>query len=64
MLDLVFCIDCTSSMGAYINRAKETVREISNKVIQNAEESLDSSFDKSIRLGLVAFRDHPPQGID
>lgn len=61
MLDLVFCIDCTSSMGGYIKRAKETIRDISQTVIKNAMESLENSAEKSIMLGLVAFRDHPPQ---
>jgi len=49
---LVFCCDCTSSMGAYIKQAKETIKTVSEAVLE---------MDKSILLGLVAFRDHPPQ---
>jgi len=52
-LDLVFCCDCTNSMGAYLKQAKETISALSK--------SVGLSGEKSIHFGLVAFRDHPPQ---
>jgi len=53
VLDLVFLMDCTGSMGAYIDAAKQSIRAIISRIIQQA--------DADVRLGLVAYRDHPPQ---
>jgi len=54
MLDLVFCMDCTGSMGPYINKAKESIKSIVNKIT-------DKSGCDDLLFGLVAYRDHPPQ---
>jgi len=52
-LDLVFCVDCTGSMGGYIKTAQENITNIVESII--ASESAD------IRFALVMYRDHPPQ---
>ena len=52
-LDLVFVMDCTGSMGQYIDAAKKNIESIVTRIIQS--ESAD------VRFGLVAYRDHPPQ---
>lgn len=53
-LDIVFCCDCTGSMGSYIDEAKKNIRKIAEEL--HAMEKI------SLRYGLVAYRDHPPQG--
>ena len=53
-LDLVFCMDCTGSMGPYINKAKESIQCIVNKITEKAGCN-------DLLFGLVAYRDHPPQ---
>lgn len=52
-LDLVFILDTTSSMHSYINSAKEGIHHIFNSIIKTENCHL--------RLGLVNYRDHPPQ---
>eukprot|EP01035_Chromulina_nebulosa_P017434 gene17434-22986_t len=52
-LDLVFLMDCTGSMGQYIDSAKQNIQSIANRIVQ--QENCD------VRFGLVAYRDHPPQ---
>ncbi len=52
-LDLVFTMDCTGSMGPYIDSARNNIRLIVEEII--ASEKSD------IRLALVEYRDHPPQ---
>lgn len=52
-LDLVFCMDCTSSMSSYISAAQANIVSIVEKIV--AAEKADVQF------GLVAYRDHPPQ---
>lgn len=52
-LDIVFCVDCTGSMGAYIAAAQENINRIIDQLV--AHEKCD------LRFGLVAYRDHPPQ---
>lgn len=53
VLDLVFVMDCTGSMGSYIQQAKQTIRNIVGKLVSHEQVGL--------RFGLVAYRDHPPQ---
>lgn len=53
LLDLVFVMDCTGSMGQYIDNAKQNIEKIVTEIIK--AESCD------VRFGLVAYRDHPPQ---
>jgi len=52
-LDLVFCCDCTSSMGTYLESAKQNIRKIS--------EEMHATEKRSMQYGLVCYRDHPPQ---
>lgn len=52
-LDLVFLMDCTASMGEYIQAAKRTIQSIIQTIVKS--EKCD------VRFGLVAYRDHPPQ---
>lgn len=53
-LDLVFLIDETGSMGPYIQEVQERLLELIN-VLRS------SPLCTELRLGLVTFRDHPPQ---
>ncbi|XP_064600689.1 uncharacterized protein LOC135466866 [Liolophura sinensis] len=53
VLDLAFVMDCTSSMGSYINQARDNIRTIVEQIV--AKETSD------VRLALVEYRDHPPQ---
>jgi len=52
-LDLVFLMDCTGSMGQYIDSAKQNIQTIANRIVQQEN--------CNVRFGLVAYRDHPPQ---
>lgn len=52
-LDLAFCVDCTASMGAYIDSAQQNVRTI----IQE----LSTKANIATRFALVEYRDHPPE---
>jgi len=52
-LDLVFTLDCTGSMGSYIQSAKKNIETIVAK--------LEQSEGYDLRFALVAYRDHPPQ---
>ncbi len=54
-LDLVFILDTTSSMGPYINAAKEGINNIFETIIK-AESC-------HLQIGLVNYRDHPPQEL-
>ncbi|KAG2155997.1 uncharacterized protein EDB93DRAFT_1129290 [Suillus bovinus] len=57
MLDLVFVQDCTGSQGSYISSATKNIEEICAHIFESGK--LQSPED--LRVGLVAFRDHPPQ---
>lgn len=57
LLDLVFIQDCTGSQGSYIASATKNIEEIYSAIHQS--ERLVSQDD--LRIGLIAFRDHPPQ---
>lgn len=52
-LDLVFLMDCTGSMGSYIQKGKESIMNIVEKV--------KSSEKADVRFCYIAYRDHPPQ---
>jgi len=52
----VFVQDTTGSQGPYINSARKAIKDICDKIRASAELSKES-----IRFGLIAFRDHPPQ---
>ncbi len=53
-LDLVFLIDETGSMGPYIS-------EVQDRLLQLIQLLGASPLCRRLRLGLVTFRDHPPQ---
>ncbi|CAF1518249.1 unnamed protein product [Adineta steineri] len=53
ILDLVFVMDCTGSMGPYIDSAKNNIHAIIEEIVANET--------SNIRLALIAYRDHPPQ---
>lgn len=46
-------MDCTSSMGPYIASALENIRSIVEEIVVSEK--------SDIHLGLVEYRDHPPQ---
>lgn len=53
-IDLVFLVDETGSMGEYIEEVKRRLLEI-------IESIRHAPLCRSLRLGLVSYRDHPPQ---
>jgi hypothetical protein len=55
--DLVFIQDCTGSQGSYISSATRNIESICAHIFESGK--LQSPED--LRVGLVAFRDHPPQ---
>ncbi|KAI9202890.1 uncharacterized protein BJ171DRAFT_163291 [Polychytrium aggregatum] len=55
LLDLLFLLDCTASMGPYIAKATESINTIV-ETIANAEQS-------DVIVGLISYRDHPPQDL-
>ncbi|KAI0052700.1 elongation factor-2 kinase [Auriscalpium vulgare] len=57
MLDLVFVQDCTGSQGSYISSATKNIELI----CENIFESGKLQAPEDLRVGLVAYRDHPPQ---
>jgi len=52
-LDLVFCCDCTGSMGSYLQAAKDNIQKIVEEIVMM--EKCDVQF------ALIEYRDHPPQ---
>lgn len=52
-LDLAFAMDCTGSMGSYIESATQNIRSIVEEIV--------TSEKSDIHLALVEYRDHPPQ---
>jgi len=57
MLDLVFVQDCTGSQGSYITSATKNIQAICQHIFESGK--LQAQED--LRIGLVAYRDHPPQ---
>ncbi|KAG8849050.1 hypothetical protein FRB96_000950 [Tulasnella sp. 330] len=57
LLDLVFVQDCTGSQGSYIASSTKNIEEI-YQAIHSSERLVDP---EDLRIGLIAFRDHPPQ---
>jgi hypothetical protein len=58
-MDIVFVLDTTASMSAYIEGAKESIRTIiadAQKSLQELEQPEDS-----LKFSMVAYRDHPPE---
>ena len=53
MLDMVFVMDATGSMGSYIASAQQTIKDIVQEIV--VTEKAD------VRFALISYRDHPPQ---
>ena len=53
LVQLAFVLDCTGSMGSYINSAKETILKTAERVQQQC--------DARVEFGGVMYRDIPPQ---
>ncbi len=53
-LDLVFLVDATGSMGPHIS-------EVRTRLLELIEELRGSPLCRSLRLGVVSYRDHAPQ---
>ena len=49
--------DCTGSQGSYIASATKNIEEICSHIYESGK--LQTRED--LRIGLVAYRDHPPQ---
>jgi uncharacterized protein YegL len=56
VLEMVFVLDTTGSMGGLIEGAKQRIWGIVNEVMQ-------SSSHPAVRIGLVAYRDHSDQYV-
>lgn len=54
-LDILFIMDCTASMGEYIEQAKRTIRSVVHNISRHAR-TRDGA-----RFGFIRYRDHPPQ---
>jgi len=57
LLDLVFIQDATGSQGAYISSATKNIEEICATIFASGK----LQYAEDQRVGLIAFRDHPPQ---
>lgn len=55
VVDVVFCVDTTSSMSSYLAETKAVVRTIVTNIRKCCRES-----QVSVRFGFVCYRDHPP----
>ncbi|CAD8063564.1 unnamed protein product [Paramecium primaurelia] len=58
IVDVVFCVDTTSSMSQYLTQTKNTVKEIIKNIKNKAQNE-----DISVKFGFVCYRDHPPQDV-
>lgn len=50
-IDICFCMDCTGSMGSFIEAAKTKIREIIEEVKHIEQKAI-------LRIGFVGYRDH------
>ncbi|KAG1807995.1 uncharacterized protein BJ212DRAFT_1485280 [Suillus subaureus] len=55
-LDIMFLQDATGSQQQYIDTARNGITQICNTLLSGGKIAPDN-----LRLGLIAFRDHPPQ---
>jgi len=55
-IDICFVMDCTGSMGSWIRKAKESVRNIIERV--------STECDSQVRFSCVGYRDHHGQGYN
>jgi hypothetical protein len=56
-LDLVFIQDATGSQGSYIASATRNIEEICAAIFESGK----LLYPEDLRVGLISFRDHPPQ---
>jgi hypothetical protein len=49
-LDLVFCLDCTSSMGSVIRSCQDSIMSLANTIIM--------SEGQDVRISFIPYRDH------
>jgi hypothetical protein len=52
IVDIVFAVDTTSSMGTFVNFAKAHMAKILEKLVESGVD---------LKCGLVEYRDHPPE---
>ena len=55
-IDICFCLDTTGSMTGELKQAQSTI----NSIISNIEKKVQTEG-LTLRFGVVAYRDHPPQ---
>ncbi|KAG1769111.1 hypothetical protein EV702DRAFT_1049782 [Suillus placidus] len=55
-LDIVFLLDATGSMQVYIEKVRDTIQSLCERLVATGKWS-----SSELRFGLIAFRDHPPQ---
>lgn len=53
----MFVQDCTGSQGSYISSATRNIEEICSSIFESGK----LLYPDDLRIGLVAYRDHPPQ---
>jgi len=53
-IDICFVLDCTGSMGSWINSAKESITNIIQEVTRKC--------DRDVRFAIAGYRDHHSQG--
>lgn len=53
----MFIQDCTGSQGSYISSATKNIEAICAYIFESGK----LTHPEDLRVGLVAFRDHPPQ---
>jgi ubiquitin-protein ligase/Mg-chelatase subunit ChlD len=50
-IDIVFCVDCTGSMGSWLQQAKSSIQSI-------IKETASKTKAKRVRFGIVGYKDH------
>ncbi|KLO19635.1 hypothetical protein SCHPADRAFT_52072 [Schizopora paradoxa] len=53
-LDIMFIVDCTSNMQKYLDQLRDSVETIMTELVNSGRFA-----QQDIRIGIVAFRDHP-----
>jgi hypothetical protein len=56
LVDLLFIVDVTGSMGGFIDAAKKRMQDVLN--------SLTEQFDIDLKVGFSFYRDHPPNASE
>ena len=57
-VDMVFCIDCTGSMGKLLDTVKENALNFYSDVVNSLENGKKKKKINSLRIRIVAFRDY------